>query len=110
MPPPRKMPPSCPIERTIVVLSGRWKAMILWHLFARARRYSDLARAIPSVSQRALTQALRELEADGVVRRDGPNWTVTALGAGLRPALAAMMEWGEAHRAQADAPSARAAE
>jgi DNA-binding HxlR family transcriptional regulator len=110
VPPPRKTPPVCPIERTIVVLSGRWKAMILWHLFARPRRYTDLARAIPAVSQRALTQALRELEADGVVRRDGPHWTVTALGADLRPALAAMMEWGEAQRDWIDARAARAAE
>ncbi|MCA3267470.1 MAG: winged helix-turn-helix transcriptional regulator [Tagaea sp.] len=98
MPPPRKSPPACPIERTIVVLSGRWKAMILWHLFDAPKRYSDVARLIPAVSQRALTQALRELESDGVIHRDGTRWTVSALGKRLRPTLGAMMEWGETHR------------
>lgn len=84
--------------------------MILWHLFERPRRYTDLARAIPAVTQRALTQALRELAHDGVVRREGERWAVTALGHELRPALAAMMAWGEAHRGWIDAHRAGAAD
>ena len=52
------------------VLEGRWKLMILFHLFGgNVRRFSELERAIPAISQKMLIQQLRQMEADGIVRR-----------------------------------------
>jgi len=96
MPPPRKTPPACPIERCISVLAGRWKAMILWRLREGPWRYRDLADALrPQVTERALTQALRELAENGVVARDVNGWSLTPSGDALLPALNAMFVWGE---------------
>lgn len=102
---PRKTPPECPIERCIAALSGRWKARILWRLFAEPQRYSALEAALPRVPQRALSQALSELAEDGVILRRDDAWALTALGEAIRPTLAAMHAWGSLHR---DATGARA--
>lgn len=91
---PRKTPPECPIEQFIAVLSGRWKAMILWRLFIDPQRYSVLQSLIPSVTQRALSQALSEVADDGVIVRADEHWSLTPLGAAMSPALAAMFAWG----------------
>lgn len=95
---PRKRPLECPIERTIGVLSGRWKAMILWRLFVEPQRYSRLEALIPGLSQRALSQALAELAEDGVIARQGDLWALTALGEAMRPALSALFAWGSLHQ------------
>jgi DNA-binding HxlR family transcriptional regulator len=95
----RKRPSECPVERFVSVVSGRWKVMILWRLFLEKRRYSVLAAEVPGVSQRALSQALAELCADGVIRRDGDGWMLTPLGEAMLPALSAMLSWGEMDRA-----------
>ena len=58
------------VERAFQMLEGRWKLLILFHLFGgKVRRFSELERAIPAVSQKMLIQQLRELERDGIVRR-----------------------------------------
>jgi hypothetical protein len=62
---------NCPAEATIGVIGGRWKVPIVWHLFSGTRRFSELRRAMPDVTQKMLTQQLRELEEDGVVSRKG---------------------------------------
>jgi len=95
---PRKRPSACPIEQCIAVVSGRWKAMILWRLFVEPRRYSVIEALIPGISQRALSQALSELAADGVICRSGDLWALTALGEAMRPALSAMFAWGSLHQ------------
>ena len=59
----------CPAERTLDVIGGRWKVPILWHLLQGTLRFSELRRALPGVTQKMLTQQLRELERAGVVRR-----------------------------------------
>lgn len=90
----RKRPPECPIERFIAVISGRWKAMILWRLFVEPQRYSSLTAMVDGVSERALSQALAELAQDRIIRRDQNTWTLTPLGEAMRPALSAMFAWG----------------
>src|SRR5689334_23354464 len=65
----RRQATHCPAESTVAVLGGRWKVVIVWHLLAGTRRFSDLRRALPACTPKMLTQQLRELEADGVVRR-----------------------------------------
>ena len=62
---------TCPVEATIRLIGGKYKAVILWHLMQGALRYSALHRALPRATDKMLTQQLRELEADGLVHRTG---------------------------------------
>ena len=88
------------------VLEGRWKALIIFHLFgAPVLRFSELRRAIPGVSQKMLIQQLRDLEANGVVvRKVYPEvppkveYALTAEGLALRPALVALKLWASSRK------------
>lgn len=88
-------------ETTLRILEGRWKLLILFHLFdGSLRRFSDLERAIPAVSQKMLIQQLRQLETDGVVRRvvhhqvpPKVEYGLTDWGLALCPALDAILVW-----------------
>lgn len=106
---PRKRPSDCPIEQSIGVLSGRWKAMILWRLFVEPQRYSALETLIPAVSQRALSQALSELAQDGVIQRGDDVWALTPLGEAMRPALSALFAWGSLHQQALEARDSKPA-
>jgi DNA-binding HxlR family transcriptional regulator len=99
----KRRPAACPAEATLQVIGGRWKTLILWHLFQGSKRFSELLRAVDGVTQKMLTQQLREMEKDGVVHREvypevppRVEYSVTALGASLRPVVSAMCKWGEA--------------
>jgi DNA-binding HxlR family transcriptional regulator len=91
------------VIRAIGMLDGRWKLMILFHLFGgKVLRFSELERAIPGVSQKMLTQQLRQLERDGMVRRivhaEVPprvEYELTPWGQALCPALDALLAWAE---------------
>lgn len=93
--------PACPAEYTLTVIGGRWKVLILYRLFQGVQRFSELRRAMPKVTQKMLTQQLRELERDGVVSRTvypqvppKVEYRLTPLGATLKPVVAAMCRWG----------------
>lgn len=93
----------CPVETTIEVVGGRWKVLILHHLLQGTRRFRELQRVLTGISHRTLTRQLRELERDGVVRRDvfaqvppRVDYSLTPVGRSLEPALAAMHAWGDA--------------
>jgi DNA-binding HxlR family transcriptional regulator len=99
----------CPAESTLVIIGGRWKVLILWQLFRGAQRFSELFRALEGVTQKMLTQQLRELEHDGIVHRTvypqvppKVEYSLTPLGESLRPVVDAMCEWGLKHRAGTD--------
>ena len=89
------------IERALKAIDGRWKLLILFHLFGgQVRRFSDLERALAGVSQKMLAQQLRQLEADGIVVRtvyneDPPRveYRLSAWGQSLCPALDALLKW-----------------
>jgi DNA-binding HxlR family transcriptional regulator len=91
------------VERALALLDGRWKLLIVFHLFdGKVQRYSDLQRLIPGISQKMLAQQLRQLEADGlVVRTVHPQvppkveYRLTAWGQALCPALDALLQWLE---------------
>ncbi|MBX9964942.1 MAG: helix-turn-helix transcriptional regulator [Burkholderiales bacterium] len=91
------------IEQALKFVEGRWKLLILFHLFGgKVLRFSDLERAIPAISQKMLAQQLRQLEADGVVRRIVHNlvppkveYCLTTWGQSLCPALDALLKWAE---------------
>jgi DNA-binding HxlR family transcriptional regulator len=95
----------CPAEMTLDIIGGRWKVLILWQLFQGERRFSELFRALHGITQKMLTQQLRELEKDGIVHRQvyaqippKVEYSLTALGESLRPVVDAMCEWGLKHR------------
>ena len=102
------------IEQALKFVEGRWKLLILFHLFGgKVLRFSDLERAIPTISQKMLAQQLRQLEADGVVRRivhtqvpPKVEYCLTPWGQSLCPALDALLKWVEMRNP--DAPDAGA--
>jgi DNA-binding HxlR family transcriptional regulator len=91
------------IEQAFRFVEGRWKLLILFHLFGgNVLRFSDLERAIPAISQKMLAQQLRQLEADGIVQRVVHNqvppkvdYRLTTWGQSLCPALDALLKWAE---------------
>ena len=91
------------VEEVLRLLEGRWKLIILFHLFdGKVQRYSDFEKLIPSISQKMLAQQLRQLEADGVVARKlypqvppRVEYRLTDWGQSLCPALDALLKWAE---------------
>jgi DNA-binding HxlR family transcriptional regulator len=89
------------VERALKVLEGRWKLVILFHLFGgKVLRFSELERAIPAISQKMLIQQLRQMERDGIVRRvvhhqvpPKVEYGLTSWGQALCPALDALLKW-----------------
>ena len=107
----------CPITRTLKVIGGKWKPVILHYLELGPCRTGELGRLIPRVSGKMLTQQLRELERDGIVRRKvyhqvppKVEYGLTPLGKTLGPILDAMCAWAEAHPPASQGPSKRAAD
>lgn len=103
---PTDLPPNwpgtatCPVENALDILSGRWKAMIVWHLMRGGHRFNALQRALGGVTHRTLARALRELEADGIVARHDHgtipprvDYSLTHKGKALEPALLALEAW-----------------
>ena len=97
----KKPATACPAETTLAVIGGRWKVLILYHLFGGVKRFSELQRALPGVTQKMLTQQLRELEGDGIVSRTvypqvppKVEYALTPLGKTLQPVVKAMCRWG----------------
>ena len=89
------------VERAFKVVEGRWKLLILFHLFGgKVLRFSELERAIPAISQKMLIQQLRQMENDGMVRRivhhqvpPKVEYGLTDWGQALCPALDALLKW-----------------
>lgn len=96
---------SCPIGDVLDTFSGRWKPDILWHLRDKPMRFNQLLKSIGSVSQKVLTQQLRELVRDGMVSRTEYEGAVqkvvysrTELANSLQPIFLALEDWGHLHR------------
>ena len=92
----------CGVETTIAVVGGKWKPMILYALLSGPRRFGELNRLIPEVTQRMLTLQLRELEEDGVISREvykqvppKVEYSLTPFGRTIEPILLLMEQWGE---------------
>ena len=100
--------PACPVEVTLMLISDRWKVLILRDLLGGTKRFGELKKSIGSISQKVLTSNLRSMEEDGLLTRkvyaEVPprvEYTLTELGESLRPILFAMQEWGLAYQKQA---------
>ena len=90
------------IEVAIDVLDGKWKIYILWHLQEGPQRNSELLKAIPGISQKMLTQKLRELESEKIIERTvypeippRVEYTLTRFGQKLKPIMMMLEQWGE---------------
>ncbi|HZO41403.1 MAG TPA: helix-turn-helix domain-containing protein [Methylomirabilota bacterium] len=99
------------VEQAFKVIEGRWKLLILFHLFGgKILRFSELGRAIPAISQKMLIQQLRHMESDGMVRRivhhqvpPKVEYALTDWGQALCPALDALLKWAALREGMADA-------
>ena len=92
----------CAVEATLSVIGGVWKPVLVFHLLAGKLRFNALCRVAPSATPRMITLQLRELEADGIVKRtvfpEVPpkvEYELTELGRSLAPVLLSMRDWGE---------------
>ena len=96
---------NCPVEATLSVIGGKWKVVIRFHLtHSGTHRFAELRRKIPGVSERMLTQQLRELERDGVVHREvypevppKVEYSLTKYGESLGQITKIMCDWGKKH-------------
>ncbi|WP_158882519.1 winged helix-turn-helix transcriptional regulator [Amycolatopsis anabasis] len=95
---------SCGLDAAVDVVGGKWKAMILWALHTQHRRFGELKRHVPGISEKMLIQSLREMEAVGLVHREvyhevppRVEYSLTEFGVSLNEALEPLGEWGEKH-------------
>jgi DNA-binding HxlR family transcriptional regulator len=101
----------CPVKLTADIIGGKWKPLILFFLEGHTRRFSQLQRLIPGMTKKMLTQHLRELERDEIIRRkvyaEVPprvEYSLTRHGQSLKPILKLMSAWGTKHRARYGLP------
>ncbi|WP_020671541.1 winged helix-turn-helix transcriptional regulator [Amycolatopsis nigrescens] len=99
------MPEYCTIEAAMEVVGGKWKLAILKNLLPGVRRFGELKRAMPTVTARMLTRQLRELEADGLIRREvypevppKVEYSLTEVGRSLEKIALELEEWGAWYR------------
>lgn len=93
--------PACPVETTLMLISDRWKVLIIRDLLEGTKRFGELKKSIGSVSQKVLTANLRSMEESGLINRkvypEVPprvEYSLTDIGYSLKPILDAMVEWG----------------
>lgn len=95
----------CHTEITLALISGKWKPLILWHLSRKTLRFNGLRRLLPHVTQKMLTQQLKELEEDEIIIRKTYHempprveYSLSKSGKRLVPVLELLAEWGEDHK------------
>ena len=104
----------CTFELALQVIGGKWKPLILYHLGQDGtQRFSDLKRTLPAITQKMLTQQLRELEADGLVHRKvyaqvppKVEYSLTELGQSVMPIMGGLCEWGKQYEVAMNTPAA----
>lgn len=97
---------TCPMEYTMNEIAGKWKLVILWHIYdSSVIRYGELRQAIGSISHKMLSDQLKELVQSGIVHKQSYNeipprveYSLTPKGVTLIPILDMMYQWGEKHR------------
>lgn len=92
----------CPVETTLLVIAGKWKLKIIYYLCNQPKRFNQLQRDLEGITHRSLSKQLKEMEADGLVRRidyeENPprvEYCLSELGKSLDKVLKIMAEWGE---------------
>ena len=94
----------CPVEATLDLIDGKWKAVILYHLLGDTIRFNELGRRLSRISQRMLTRQLRELETAGLIHREiypevplRVEYSLTPLGRSLEPVIRSLWVWGNSY-------------
>ncbi|TVP56648.1 MAG: transcriptional regulator [Nodularia sp. (in: Bacteria)] len=95
---------TCEVETTLKVIGGRWKVLIIRELIPGVKRFGELQRGLSGITQKMLTQQLREMEEDGIIHREvyaqippKVEYSLTTLGKSLIPILYAMHKWAVEH-------------
>ena len=103
----RKEMPACPVETTLMLISDRWKVLIIRDLLEGTKRFGELKRSVGNISQKVLTANLRSMEEDGLLSRkvfpEVPphvEYTLTETGYSLKPIIDAMFEWGTKYKSE----------
>lgn len=101
----------CPMEATLDLIGGKWKALILWHLVKKSLRFNELQKLMPQATPKMLTQQLRDLERDLLISRTiypvvppKVKYALTAFGRSLIPILETMCAWGSRYLESAALP------
>ncbi|MBR4697716.1 MAG: helix-turn-helix transcriptional regulator [Candidatus Methanomethylophilaceae archaeon] len=101
----KELPP-CPVETTLMMIGDKWKVLIIRELLPGTKRFNEIHRSIDGISQKVLTQKLREMESDNLLERrvyaEVPpkvEYSLTELGMTLRPILDSMERWGTEYKA-----------
>lgn len=107
----KKELPACPVETTLLLIGDKWKVLILRDLIGGTKRFGELRKSIGSISQKMLTQQLRDMEEDGLVDRkvyaEVPprvEYSLTEDGVSLKPILDSLWAWGEQYKCKINQP------
>ena len=99
--------PDCPVATTVQLIGNKWKLLIIRNLLQRPWRFNELHRDLEGISQKVLTDSLRQMESDGIITRtvfpEVPprvEYALSELGESMRPVLDAMQAWGSSYQAQ----------
>ena len=97
--------PECDVATTVQIIGNKWKLLIMRNLLMRPWRFNELRKSLDGVSQKVLTDSLRQLESDGIIPRtvypEVPprvEYSLTELGESMRPVLSAMGDWGKVYK------------
>lgn len=101
----KKELPACPVETTLMLISDRWKVLIIRDLLGGTKRFGELKKSLGSISQKVLTANLRSMEESGLLSRrvyaqvpPKVEYTLTETGYSLKPVLDSMVEWGMSYK------------
>lgn len=93
--------PACPVATTVSLIGGKWKLLIMRNLIARTWRFNELQRDLDGISQKVLTESLRQMEDDGIIIRKEyytvppkVEYSLSPLGESMKPIIKAMESWG----------------
>lgn len=99
--------PDCPVATTVQLISNKWKLLIIRNLLLRPWRFNELHKNLEGISQKVLTDSLRQMEADGIIIRTAypevpprVEYSLSELGESMRPILKSMEEWGNNYKKQ----------
>lgn len=95
----------CPVETALDVIDGKWKILILWYLRRDTKRFNELQKLMPRITQKMLSSKLKELEEDGIINRvvfpvvpPKVEYSLSDYGISLKPILKQLYLWGEKHK------------
>ncbi len=103
----KKELPACPVETTLMLISDRWKVLIIRDLLDGTKRFGELKKSVGNISQKVLTSNLRSMEEDGLLTREvfpevppRVEYTLTETGYSLKPILDSMVKWGSDYQSK----------